>query len=197
MARGSGVVLSALMLLTTACGTFANVTRSSNPTTQPISVAITVITPATGASDVYVPVPQRSATVLGCDSPSSAPVCEVALPSLEEDSAFHAEGTRLSSHLDSRCRQLGDAILANVSSVRMYRKALIRYSGQRRLYGVGHTYELDDTWMVRVARRLDDLNERTLDEKKRTLRHEMSHTIGATEDRIAGWSAEDYANACR
>ena len=78
----------------------------------------------------------------------------------------------------------------------MYRKALIRYSGPRRLYGVGHAYEIDDTWLVRIARRLDDLNERTLEEKKRTLRHEMSHTIGATEDRTTAWSAEDYARAC-
>ncbi len=144
----------------------------------------------------YVHVPEKAAAILGCESPASAAVCDVASPDAEEDSAFHAEGTRLIAHLDPRCRKLGDAILANLGEVRMYRNALIRYSGPRRLYGVGHTYEVDDTWMVRVARRLDDLNERTLDEKKRTLRHEMSHTIGATESRASVWSAEDYANAC-
>jgi hypothetical protein len=78
----------------------------------------------------------------------------------------------------------------------MYRKALVLESGKGRLYGVGHTYALDSAWLVRVARRIDDLNERTLEEKKRTLRHEMSHTIGATESPGAGWSAEEYATSC-
>jgi hypothetical protein len=64
------------------------------------------------------------------------------------------------------------------------------------LYGVGHTYELGDAWMVRVARRIDDLNDRTLDEKKRTLRHEMSHTLGAPEYPGGVWTAEDYARNC-
>jgi hypothetical protein len=64
------------------------------------------------------------------------------------------------------------------------------------MYGVGHAYELDDNWMVRIARSIDDLNERTLAEKTRTLRHEMSHTIGATESSASGWSAEDYASRC-
>lgn len=78
----------------------------------------------------------------------------------------------------------------------MYRKALVQWSGSMRLYGVGHAYEIDDVWVVRVARRLDDLNDRTLDEKKRTLRHEMSHTIGATETPGSGWTAEDFALNC-
>ncbi len=148
------------------------------------------------SADDYVAVPQRAAQLLGCTVQTSDAVCQVALPTAEEDSAFHAEGMRLIGHGDPRCRNLGEAILQHVSSVRMYRKALIRYSGPLRLYGVGHTYEIDDTWLVRVARRLDDLNVRTLDEKKRTLRHEMSHTIGVTETRGNGWSAEDYADAC-
>ena len=78
----------------------------------------------------------------------------------------------------------------------MYSKALVKESGNGRLYGVGHTYELGDAWMVRVARRIDDLNERTLEEKKRTLRHEMSHTLGAPENPNGSWTAEDYATRC-
>ena len=160
---------------------------------QPVAVASVTSEPH---DDAYQPVPENASDVLGCRSASNAAICEVAVPNAEEDSAFQAEGLRLVAHPDPRCRRLGEAIVSNEPSVRMYRKALIRYSGGRRLYGVGHTYEIDDTWLVRVARRLDDLNERTLDEKKRTLRHEMSHTIGATEERSNGWSAEDYANAC-
>jgi hypothetical protein len=160
---------------------------------QPESVPISA---NTAHDDSYQSVPDRAAAILGCGSQGNSPVCEVAVPDAEEDSAFQAEGMRLVAHADPRCRRLGAAIIENEQNVRMYRKALIRYSGARRLYGVGHTYEVDDTWLVRVARRLDDLNSRTLDEKKRTLRHEMSHTIGATEDRANGWSAEDYANAC-
>ena len=152
--------------------------------------------PDVAPDNSYQPVPEKASQILGCGSSANAAVCEVAVPTAEEDSAFQAEGVRLVAHGDPRCRKLGAAIVENEPSVRMYRKALIRYSGARRLYGVGHTYEVDDTWLVRVARRLDDLNERTLDEKKRTLRHEMSHTIGATEDRSNGWSAEDYARAC-
>lgn len=144
----------------------------------------------------YQPVTDRSAEILGCASGANAAVCEVASPTAEEDSAFNAEGIRLVAHADPRCRKLGMAIFQNDSSVRMYRKALISYSGGRRLYGVGHTYKIDDNWFVRVARRLDDLNDRSLDDKKRTLRHEMSHTIGAKEDRAIGWSADDYARAC-
>lgn len=78
----------------------------------------------------------------------------------------------------------------------MYRKALIKYMGPHRYYGVGHSYEVDDVWMVRVARRLDDLNDRTIPELNRTLRHEVSHTIGATEAGDSGWTAEHYARNC-
>lgn len=78
----------------------------------------------------------------------------------------------------------------------MYSKALVRRSGGATMYGVGHAYELGDTWLIRIARRINDLNERTLDEKKRTLRHEMSHTIGATETTGFGWTADDYATRC-
>jgi hypothetical protein len=148
------------------------------------------------AFDRYEPVPREAAAILGCSSAPAMPICIVTSPSPEEDSAFQAEGSRLRSHPDARCRALGQAIEDNRDRVRMYPKALVVESGNGRLYGVGHTYELGDEWMVRVARRIDDLNERTMDEKKRTLRHEMSHTIGAQEAPNGRWAAEDYAIRC-
>jgi hypothetical protein len=147
-------------------------------------------------AEEYIPVPDDAARVLGCLNASSSPICAVAEPSAEEDSAFRAEGTRLMSHSDARCRRLGNAIASNEDGVRMYRKALVKNAGPARLYGVGHAYVIDDVWLVRVARRLDDLNARSIEEKTRTLRHEMSHTIGATETPGAGWTAEDYATHC-
>jgi len=78
----------------------------------------------------------------------------------------------------------------------MHRKALIKSMGSHRYYGTGHSYEVNDVWQVRVARNLDDLNNRTLAELKRTLRHEVSHTIGAAEGAGAGWTAENYARSC-
>lgn len=144
----------------------------------------------------YARVNRTDAAILGCDAAPESPVCEIGAPTAEEDSAFRAEGDRLASHADARCRKLGEAIAVYEPEVRMYRKALVRWTGVERLYGVGHAYEVNDAWNVRVARRIDDLNERTLDEKKRTLRHEMSHTIGATETPGAGWTAEDYASNC-
>lgn len=152
-------------------------------------------------SDAYefVPVPVAAASLLGCngrEAVSAPPVCQVALPSAEEDSAFRAEGRRLESHGLERCRVLGGAVSRSVPTVRMYRKALIRNVDGRRWYGVGHAYALGDVWLVRVARRLDDVNGRTLDEMKRTLRHEVSHTLGATENSRGEWTADDYANGC-
>ncbi len=147
-------------------------------------------------SENYEPIPDNAAAVLGCASSPTSPICSVALPSVEEDSAFRAEGLRLASHSDTRCQLLGQAVATNEPAVRMYRKALVKWSGPMRLYGVGHTYEVGDVWLVRVARRLDDLNERTIAEKLRTLRHEMSHTLGATETPGSGWTAEDYATNC-
>ena len=144
----------------------------------------------------YSPVTDRHAILLGCDVSPDSPICAIAVPNAEEDSAFRAEGDRLVLHRDPRCRRLGAAINSNESQVRMYRTALVRKSGEKRLYGVGHAYELGYVWQVRVARRIDDLNERTLEQKKRTLRHEMSHTIGATETPGSGWTAEDYATHC-
>jgi hypothetical protein len=146
--------------------------------------------------DSYEPVPPPAAAILGCTVSPSLPVCEVTQPDDSESAAFREEGYRLLAHSESRCRNLGGAIVSHMDEVRMYRKALVKESGNGRLYGVGHTYVLDSTWLVRVARRIDDLNERTIEEKKRTLRHEMSHTLGASESRESGWSAEDYASIC-
>jgi hypothetical protein len=144
----------------------------------------------------YDAVPAADAAILGCTTSVVSPVCSVGAPTAEEDSAFRAEGVRLTYHADSRCRKLGEAIIANESSVMMYPTALMRWSRGDLLYGVGHAYQRDETWVVRIARRIDELNERTIDEKIRTLRHEMSHTIGATESSAFGWSAEDYASRC-
>jgi hypothetical protein len=144
----------------------------------------------------YSPVSGKAAVLLGCDVRRDLPVCAIAEPSLEEDSAFRAEAARLADHPDARCRRLGQAIRENEPGVRMYRKALVREAEGVRLYGVGHAYVLDYVWQIRVARKLDDLNERSLDEMKRTLRHEMSHTIGATEVPGVSWSAEEYATRC-
>ena len=156
-----------------------------------------IATEALGGSDVeYTRVPPAAAALLGCDTSPTSPVCSVALPSAEEDSAFRAEGARLSRHSDPRCRKLAAAIIAHENSIRMYPKALVRQTAGETMYGVGHAYELDDTWLIRIARRINDLNERSLDEKKRTLRHEMSHTIGATETIGFAWTAEDYATRC-
>lgn len=151
---------------------------------------------AENTSEMYQPIPDNAAAILGCTGVPESPVCSVAPPNAEEESAFRAEGVRLATHHEERCRRLGEAISTNEPAVRMYRKALVRTSGSVRLYGVGHAYEIGDVWLVRVARRLDDLNERTLGEKLRTLRHEMSHTIGATETPGSGWTAEDYASNC-
>lgn len=147
-------------------------------------------------ADNYLPVAGEAAAMLGCTSTPTSPVCEVAPPSVEEDAAFRAEGERLQGHYDGRCRNLGNAIAANAASVAMYRKAIVQWSGPLRMYGVGHAYTIRNAWHVRVARRLDDLNDRTVEEKKRTLRHEMSHTIGATETPGSGWAADDYAQYC-
>lgn len=152
--------------------------------------------PGVSVETSYSPVSEAAAAILGCGVNPDSPVCSTAIPNAEEDSAFRAEGERLILRRDSPCRRLGAAINSNASQVRMYRKALVKETGPMRLYAVGHAYELGYVWQVRVARRIDELNERTLEQKKRTLRHEMSHTIGAPEGSSSGWSAEDYAVRC-
>ena len=187
-------LLTVLLILTAACAPpRVPVVFDLRRATEPELTS----TESTAANDLeYTPVSTASAAILGCDATPSSPVCNVASPSAEEDSAFQAEGVRLTFHADARCRKLGAAIMASESGVMMYRKAVVRWSRGQTMYGVGHAYELGDAWMVRIARSIDDLNERTLEEKTRTLRHEMSHTIGATESSALGWSAEDYASRC-
>lgn len=182
-----------MMLFVTACAARTPVVFDLRPATEPAARASG---DAIAANSAYNPVPAASAAILGCDITSESPVCRTAEPTAEEDSAFRAEGVRLTYHADARCRKLGAAIIANESSVEMYPRALVRWSRGELLYGVGHAYQLNDSWLVRIARNIDELNERTIAEKTRTLRHEMSHTIGATESSAFGWSAEDYATRC-
>jgi hypothetical protein len=163
------------------------------------AVSVSEASGATGstvAEEFYTPVTRDAAAILGCANSPGSPICEVGLPTAEEDSAFRSEGSRLLFHRDARCRRLGQAIIANEPGVRMYRTAVVRVSAGDKLYGVGHAFQIGSVWRVRVARKLDDLNDRTLEEKMRTLRHEMSHTIGATETPGWGWTAEDYASRC-
>ena len=187
-------------LILAGCAGHRSATESPVPAwslaAEPARVSNGDAASAENVSDEYQPIPDNAAAILGCTNAPESSVCAVAPPNAEEDSAFRAEAVRLASHPEGRCRRLGEAILTNETAVRMYRKALVQSRGSVRLYGVGHAYEIDDVWLVRVARRLDDLNERTLGEKLRTLRHEMSHTIGATETRGSGWTAEDYASNC-
>ena len=183
-----------VLLLFLALGTTACSAARSAAVTHPSLVSVNITEGR--AFERYEPVPREAAAILGCNQAPQLPICSVTIPSAEEDSAFQVEGARLRLHSEARCRDLGVAIEENKDRVRMYSKALVVESNNGRLYGVGHTYELGDAWMVRVARRIDDLNERTLDEKKRTLRHEMSHTLGAPETPNGGWTAEDYAVRC-
>jgi hypothetical protein len=181
------------MIFSTGCVARTPVAFDLRPALEPRGAASTE---ALANNNSYELVPAASATILGCDVTPELPVCRTAEPTAEEDSAFRAEGVRLTYHADVRCRKLGAAIIANESSVEMYPRALVRWSRGELLYGVGHAYQINDSWLVRIARNIDELNERTIAEKTRTLRHEMSHTIGATESSAFGWSAEDYASRC-
>jgi hypothetical protein len=186
-------LLAGISLLFAACAPYrAPVSFDLRPVTNP------AISPGGRDADKtsYAAVSTAAGAILGCDVSPASPVCTVAPPTAEEDSAFREEGARLTFHADARCRKLGEAIIANESRVMMYPKAPVRQSRGEVLYGVGHAYVMAEAWRVRIARRIDDLNERTLQEKTRTLRHEMSHTIGATESSAMGWSAEDYASRC-
>ena len=117
--------------------------------------------------------------------------------SRREAAAFKAEALRLQSHSEPKCRELAGAIEAHLDDVRMYENAIIRFVGSYKFYGVGHSYQSDGKWVIRIARRLDDLNRRTISDEVRTLRHETSHTFGASEWRFGNeWSAYDYAERC-
>jgi hypothetical protein len=152
------------------------------------------------AIDAPLP-PEYSGTIPPCVENSPQPVAGSACMeddvSVDEAAAFHAEATRLANSPNENCRQLGDAIQNHLFGVRMYDKAIVRRSGPYKFYGVGHSYQSNGEWMIRIARRLDDLNERTIEAKARTLRHEVSHTLGAKERREGDeWSAADYAERC-
>ena len=165
----------------------------------------------TACAHVHTPMPgvapykYEFATGPETDVDAPAPVSEdviAALPlkdvSADEYAAFQAEAGRLSFHFESHCRRLADAMREHLADVRMYEKAIIRYYGPYKFYGVGHTYQQEDgRWMIRIARRFDSLNRRTLDDEVKTFRHETSHTLGATEERVGNeWSARDYAYRC-
>ncbi len=146
---------------------------------------------------------ELSSPEMDVDAP--APVSEVVIATLslkdvsaDEYAAFQAEAGRLSFHFERHCRLLADAMRAHLADVRMYENAIVRYYGPYKFYGVGHSYQQQDgRWMIRIARRFDNLNRRTLEDEMKTLRHEMSHTLGATEQRSGDeWSARDYAYRC-
>jgi hypothetical protein len=125
------------------------------------------------------------------------PNCLLSAPSIEEAAAFAGEAARLESHDDPRCRVLGAAISGRLPSVMMFDRAIVRKSGLQRTYGVGFSYESEDEWLVRIARRFNELTERSLSEKMRTLRHEVSHSLGASEESTGqGWTASEYAEHC-
>lgn len=153
--------------------------------------------------DVDAPLPpEYSGSVPPCVAKSDAPLtgnpCMEDDVSTDESAAFQTEATRLGNHADENCRRLGDAIQDHLSGVRMYDRAIVRRSGPYKFYGVGHSYQNNGEWTIRIARRLDDLNARTIDSITRTLRHEISHTLGARERGVGEeWSAADYAERCR
>ena len=135
--------------------------------------------------------------VVKSDVPFTGNACMEEDVSTDEATAFQTEATRLASHTEENCRRLGDAIQNHLSGVRMYDRAIVRRSGRYKFYGVGHSYQSNGEWMIRIARRLDELNARTIDAITRTLRHEVSHTLGAKEISAGeAWSARDYAERC-
>src|SRR4051812_19998639 len=104
-------VLTGMLIVSGACAPHRapvvfDLKRGSEP-----SVASTAS--SSDADLTYTAVPTAAAAILGCSAASSSPVCNVAAPTAEEDSAFRAEGVRLTYHADARCRKLGTAIIAN------------------------------------------------------------------------------------
>lgn len=170
--------------------------------TRPVSDLSTQYEVAMTTPDVDAPLPpEYSGTVPPCVASTAAPVsgsaCIEANVSPDESAAFNAEATRLAGQGEENCRKLGSAIQNHLSEVRMYDRAIVLRSGPYRFYGVGHSYQSNGEWTIRIARRLDELNERTMEAKARTLRHEISHTLGARERRVGDdWSAADYAERC-
>ena len=181
-----------LLSLLTACAHVHTGATADSPTQYELtSAAIDVETLLPGGDEV-VGVPCAS----GGEVPTASG-CTLEEASTDEVAAFKAEAMRLESHTEQTCRWLGEAMKSHLDDVRMYEKAIVRYVGPYKFYGVGHSYQSDGKWMIRIARRLDDLNARTPADEIRTLRHEMSHTLGARERRVGeAWSAKDYADRC-
>jgi hypothetical protein len=152
--------------------------------------------------DVEAPLPpdDRGAAfpcVARDETPSRTSLCRLVELSLDEAAAFSAEAARLELDSNPRCRRLGEAMQNHLAEVEMYENAIVHHLGPYKFYGVGHSYLYEGRWTIRVARRVNELNDRTMKDKTRTLRHEMSHTIGAPERRVRNeWSAADYAEQC-
>jgi hypothetical protein len=170
--------------------------------TRPVTDLRTQYEVAMTTPDFGAPLPpEYSGTLPPCapsiDETVARSACTVDEVSSDEAVAFQAEAARLATHADENCRRLSGAIQSHLGGVRMYDRAIVHRSGPYKFYGVGHSYQSNGEWMIRIARRLDALNERTIDAKARTLRHEISHTIGAKETAVGGeWSARDYAERC-
>ena len=149
------------------------------------------------ADETYTRISDTDAARLGCKGSAENPICQIGLPNGEENAAFRSEAVRLASHADLHCRNLSMAMWENLPQVRMYARALVTEVRGVRYYGVGHSYKSDGHWQIRIARRLGELNPRSLDQELRTFRHEMAQTLGASEERLLEWSAEEYAERCR
>ena len=184
-------VLLPLSLLT-ACAHVHSVATADSPTQYELTSEAIDVEGLLPGADELVGVPCASAGEV-----PSANGCAAEEASPEEVAAFKAEAMRLESHIEPTCRLLGDAMRSHLDDVRMYENAIVRYVGPYKLYGVGYSYQSEGKWMIGIARRLDDLNARTPADEIRTLRHEMSHTLGARERRTGeAWSAKDYADRC-
>ncbi len=139
----------------------------------------------------------KSSCAVAADSPERVPACLLSAPTVEEGAAFTAEAARLESHPDPTCRVLGAAISDRLPTVMMFDRAILKKSPLQRTYGVGFSYEFGDEWLVRIARRFNELTERSLSDKLRTLRHEVAHSLGATEEASGrGLTAAEYADRC-
>ncbi|HEY8167057.1 MAG TPA: hypothetical protein VIF83_16020 [Gemmatimonadaceae bacterium] len=163
---------------------------------MPVEVDMETVAPSpTGI--IPVDTAANTSCTVNTVSPARVPNCLLSAPSIEETAAFSAEAERLASHIDPRCQLLGAAISQRLPSIMMFDRAIVRKSGLARTYGVGFSYEANDEWLVRIARRFNELTDRSISEKLRTLRHEVSHSLGAPEVETGqGWTASEYADRC-
>jgi hypothetical protein len=162
----------------------------------PVEVDMETVAPS-HPGIISVDTPANPSCAVGTSSAGRVPNCLLSAPSIEETAAFAAEAVRLESHDDPNCQVLGAAISERLPSVMMFDRAIVRKSGLQRTYGVGFSYESNDEWLVRIARKFNELTERSISEKLRTLRHEVSHSLGAPEESAGpSWTASEYANRC-